>query len=141
MAEGTSSTSKDLPPLLRKKTKLNKSALKQQKHSGLKARWAQEWKLSPRYSKTAAIDPSLPSKKLLKLISDDRLSRLDISRICQLRTGHIPLNAYLSRIGRATDARCPACGHPKEDVRHLLMDCPAYAHERWMLHRQSKTRN
>ena len=59
VAEGTSSTSKDLPPLLRKKIKLNKSALKQQKHSRLKAQWAQEWKLSPRYSKMACQEAAL----------------------------------------------------------------------------------
>lgn len=140
-AEGVTSDKKVLLLLLRKPLKQNKSALKQDKRSRLKTHWVQEWRVSPRYNKIKAIDTSLPSNKFLKLISDDRLSRTDISRICQLRTGHIPLNTYLKRIGRATDASCPACGHPKEDVRHFLVDCPAYAHKRWTLQRHSKTRN
>ena len=75
------------------------------------------------------------------LISEDQLSRLDVSHICQLQMGHIPLNAYLARIGKMTDAQCPACGHSKEDMRHFLIDCPLYAHERWTLYRHCKTRN
>ena len=55
--------------------------------------------------------------------------------------GHIPLNVYLARIGKMTDTRCPACRHSKEDVRHFLIDCPLYAHERWTLYRHCKTRN
>ena len=139
--EGKTSDKKSLPPLLRKQLKQNKSALKQEKSSQLKKRWAQEWKVSPRYNKIKAIDSSLPSNKFLKLISDDRLSRLNASQICQLRTGHVPLNTYLKRIGRVTGASCPACGHPREDARHFLVDCPSYAHERWPLYRLSKTRN
>lgn len=140
-AEGETSNKKDIPPLLRRKPKHNKSAIKQQRNSRLKARWAQEWKTSPRHNKMTAIDPSFPSSKFLKLISNDKLSRMDTSRLCQLRTGHIPLNGYLERIGKVTNASCPACGHPREDARHFLLDCPAYAHERWTLHQKSKTRN
>ena len=92
-AEGMTSSIEDLLPLLRKKIKTNKSALKQQRRSRLKARWSQEWKTSPRYNKMSAIDPSFPSNNFSKLISDDCLSRVDVSCICQLRTGHIPLNA------------------------------------------------
>lgn len=51
------------------------------------------------------------------------------------------LNAYLARIRRADATGCLACGHPKEDVRHFLMDCPSYAHERWALYRYSKMWN
>ena len=53
--------------------------------------------------------------------------------------GHIPLNAYLARIGKVMNMGCPACGHPKEDARHLLIDCPSYVHERWTLYRHCKT--
>ena len=50
--EGSTSSKKDLPLLLRKKIKKNKSALKQHRRSRLKACWVQEWKTSPRYSIT-----------------------------------------------------------------------------------------
>ena len=39
------------------------------------------------------------------------------------------------------DARCPACGHLKEDARHFFIDCPMYTHERWTLLNHCKTRN
>lgn len=54
---------------------------------------------------------------------------------------HIPLNAYLVKIERAEAANCSAYGHPKEDVRHFLMDCPSYTNEKWALYRHSKMRN
>ena len=127
-AEGEASEKKDLPPLLRKKTKLSKSALKQHRSSQLKARWSQEWKASPRYHKFNTIDPTFPLSQFFKLISNVDLSRSDTSQVCQLRTGHVPLNSYLERIGRSNDASCPACGHFREDTRHFLLDCPAYAH-------------
>jgi ribonuclease HI len=140
-AEGKTSNKKDLPPLLCKQPKHNKSALKQQKSSQLKMHWSHEWKASPRFNKINALDPSFPSNKFIKLISDDRLSRMDTSHICQLRMGHIPLNIYLERIGRAGSARCPACGYHKEDARHFVLDCPSYAHERWAMLRHCKKRN
>jgi hypothetical protein len=80
-------------------------------------------------------------KKFIKLISDDRLSRQDASYLAQLRAGHFPINAYLERIGWAERVHCPACRHPREDVKHFLMDCPTYAHERWTLHQHCKMRN
>jgi ribonuclease HI len=137
-AEGLTSDKKALPPLLRKPLKHNKSVLRQHKATKLKTRSKQEWGASTCASKFNAIDPTLPSKKFIKLIGDDRLSRADASRIFQLRTGHALLNAYPERFKRADNARCPACGHVKEDVQHFLLNCPAYSHERWALLRQSK---
>jgi ribonuclease HI len=138
VAEGTSSVKEDLPPLLCKKIKHNKSALRQNKKSQIKVRWMQEWKTSPRYNKIKAIDKSFPSSRFIKLISDDRLSRMDTSCICQMRTGHIPLNTFLEKIGKVDSTRCPACRYPKEDTRHYLMDCPSYVHKRWALYRHCK---
>ncbi len=132
---------KDLPPLLRRPLKQNKSALRQHRKTLIKARWNIEWKASTRATKTNDIDPSLPSNKYLKLISDDRISRTDASRIFQLRSAHIPLNAYLERFKRVDNARCPACGHPKENVQHFLFDCPKYSYERWALLKHCKKRN
>ena len=139
-AEGETSDKKKLPPLLRKQIKSNKSALRQHKKGRLKMRWAQEWAVSPRYNKFKTLDPSFPSSRFIQLISDDRISRIDASRICQLRTGHVPLNAFLEKIKKTDSARCPACGHTKEDARHFLLDCPTYAHERWSLFRSCKAK-
>ena len=33
-----------------------------------------------------------------------------------------------------------ACGDGKEDVEHFLLNCPAYAHERWALSQSAKKR-
>lgn len=130
-----------LPRLLWRKLVHNSSALNQQKIDQLKPRWQQEWGASPWYSHIKPIDSSLPLNKFIKLISDDRLSRKDTTRICQLRTGHIPLNAYPHRIGRAEGMRCPACGYLKEDMKRFLLDCPSYTHKRWSFQRRTKTTN
>ena len=106
----------------------------------LKKRWTKEWEASTRASRYKAMDLTKPSEKFIKLISNDRLSRLDASRIFQLRTGHVPLNAYLERFKRADSARCPACGHPRENTQHYILDCPAYKHERWTLFNRCKAR-
>jgi hypothetical protein len=93
---------KNLPPLLRKKIKSNKLALKQHKREWLKKCWVQEWTVSPRCHKFKTLDPSFPLSKFNKLISNDRLSRLNVSHICQLRTGHMPLKAFLEKIKEST---------------------------------------
>ena len=139
--EGLSSDAKALPPLLRKSLKANKSALRQRKKVALKTRWKKEWSASERAPKINAIDPSLPSKKFLKLISDDRLLRADAGRIFQLRTGHFLLNGYLERFKRVDNPKYPACGHPKENVRHFLLECPIYGHKCWALLKHSKIKD
>ena len=126
--------------LLWQPLKSNRSALRQHKKGKLKTRWKIEWEATTRADKYKDLDLSLPSNKFLKLISDNELSRLDTSRIFQLRSGHILLNGYLERFKRVDNARCPACGHPYEDVKHYLLDCPAYKHERWNLFKQCKAK-
>ena len=40
--------------------------------------------------------------------------------------GHsLLLGSYLSRIGRIENPSCSACGHPSQDISHLLLHCPA----------------
>jgi hypothetical protein len=56
------------------------------------------------------------------------------SLLVQLRTRHIPLNAYLHRIGKAENGRCEACWMCSEQttektIRHFLFECPEYAVE------------
>ena len=96
------------------------------------------WKSSDRGKRDARFDEATPSKKFLKMISQSKLSREDTSCISQLRIAHAPVNQYLNCIGRASSARCPACGDESESVEHLILHCPNYAHERWELDRQAK---
>ena len=53
----------------------------------------------------------------------NELSRKDQSLIFQLRTGHVPLNCHLNRIGVKPSAACSLCDYPTETVDHLLFFC------------------
>ena len=104
--------------------------MRQQLHGSVKARWEREWKLSPRYDKIKHIDPSLPSRKFIELRSNKDIRRDAASKTYQLRSGHIPLNAYLHRFKLVESAQCPECGAPRETPQHFILECPAYEHER-----------
>ena len=64
--------------------------------------------------------PKVSSEELL-------LSRPIRSELSRLRChGHsILLSSYLHRISRKENSACSACGHPLQDLKHLLLDCPA----------------
>jgi len=53
-----------------------------------------------------------------------RLIRCEFSRLrCH---GHsLLLSSYLCRIKRKENSSCSTCGHPLQDLTHLLLDCPA----------------
>ena len=53
-----------------------------------------------------------------------RSIRCELSRLrCH---GHnLLLSSYLHRISRKENSACSACGHPLQDLNHLLLDCPA----------------
>ena len=53
------------------------------------------------------------------------LSRREQSVIFQLRTGHVPLNSYLSSIKPQHPSACPLCQEPQETVKHFLFECRA----------------
>ena len=57
--------------------------------------------------------------------SINQLQRKEQVSIFRLRSGHIPLNAHLTRIGVRTSPDCPLCGWSEETVTHHLFDCPA----------------
>ena len=63
-------------------------------------------------------------------MSSTDIRREAASKIYQLRSGHIPLNAYLHRFKLAESAQCPACGAPRETPQHFVLECPAYEQER-----------
>ena len=64
--------------------------------------------------------PEVSSEELLL----SRLIRCELSRLrCH---GHsLLLSSYLRRISRKENSDCSACGHPLQDLNHLLLDCPA----------------
>ena len=64
--------------------------------------------------------PTVASEKLLL----SRPIRCEPSRLrCH---GHsLLLSSYLHRISRKENSACSACGHPLQDLNHLLLDCPA----------------
>ena len=128
-SEGSSSPPTDLPKILKKTLKYNKSAAKQHYNIKLNNIWRREWATAPCARRLNHIDPTLPSSKFLKLTSDPKLSRKGMSWLFQLRTGHFPLNAYLHRFKHTETVHCPACGHHTETPQHFLLDCPAHAHE------------
>ena len=57
----------------------------------------------------------------------------------QIRSGHIPLNVYLFKIGKADSPFCRACEAtpgeegPKETVNHFLFECTAHDAQRLRL--------
>ncbi len=58
----------------------------------------------------------------------------------QLLIEHILLNKYLKRINKVDKERCPACRASSETVRHFLLECPGYAHKRWILEKHLNKR-
>ena len=62
-------------------------------------------------------------------------SRVQVSLIIQLRTGHVLLNAYLHRISKMDQPLCQLCERGNKTVHHYLFDCTAWAHKRWLLGR------
>ena len=64
--------------------------------------------------------PKVSSEELLL----SRPIRCELSRLrCH---GHsLLLSSYLHRISRKENSACSACGHPLQDLNHLLLDCPA----------------
>ena len=137
--DSESSETRDLPPYLRKTLGHSRSALRQAHNEKLKKRWVKSWTRSPRYQRSRFRDLLTPySQKYLKYISNEDISRKTASLIFQLRVGHAPINQYLHRFKKIESPQCPACGHPKETIKHFLLHCPKYAHERWPLLRNSK---
>ena len=64
--------------------------------------------------------PKVSSEELLL----SRSIRCELSRLrCH---GHsLLLSSYFRRISRKENSACSTCGHPLQDLNHLLLDCPA----------------
>ncbi|KAF9470017.1 hypothetical protein BDN70DRAFT_821810 [Pholiota conissans] len=62
-----------------------------------------------------------------------RLTRRQRSILVQLRTGHVPLKAYLYRMFKVDDPICEKCEEGPETVGHFLKGCSGYRRERRVL--------
>ena len=124
-AQGDSSPEADLPTwLTRAPLPASLSKIRQSLNLRFRTAAIAEWSLSPRAQTAMRIDPCLPSSAFMRLISP--LPRRQASLLIQLRTGHAPLNYHLHCITKADSPSCPQCGHPRETVAHLLLDCPEF---------------
>ena len=85
-------------------------------HSCLFSDWRRT--VSSKYFDTQV--PSISTEELVLL----RHARCVLSRLrCN---GHsLLLGSYLSRNGRIENSSCSACGHPSQDISHLILHCPA----------------
>ena len=85
-------------------------------HSRLISDWRRT--VSSKYFDTQV--PSISTEELVL----PRHARCVLSRLrCN---GHsLLLGSYLSRIGRIENPSCSACGHPSQDISHLILHCPA----------------
>jgi len=137
-AQGESSLSEELPPILHKHLPLSAAAVKQEHMEVQKKRWKEEWKVSPCYTRFQHIDKAFPFNKFWSISS--KLSRSQSSLLIQIQTGHIPLNSYLYRIKKSGTRQCDACWGANrltitETVIHYLFECQAYATERYDMDR------
>jgi ribonuclease HI len=137
-AQGSSSHKRKLPLFLRNKPlPLSISATRHANLTAIRRSWKTRWKRSPRFALINSLDKTLPSNKYLKLVST--LNRKQSAILTQLRTGHSPLNQHLFRIHRSETPSCPHCqGITVETVKHYLIQCPHYQHERHILRRKLK---
>ena len=136
-AQGRSSRRVDLPHLFRSPVPVSASATKQAFNAKLNKRWLKMWSHSPRKDRFVLTDPDFPFNKFRTRLF--KLARNQASLIMQIRTGHIPLNFYLRRIGKIDSDKCLKCdGHPdnaqpKESINHFIFECQEYHEARQSL--------
>ncbi len=127
-AGGRSSPKQQLPVPLRRPLPMSVSRARQNFANELRRRASVRWKASPRSLRLVDIDGALPSKKYDELCTS--LPRRHANLLFQLRTGHVPLNKHLARIGKVLSESCPMCGEAAETVAHYLLVCPSFAMNR-----------
>jgi hypothetical protein len=80
------------------------------------------------YVKQAVKKRWTPIIKINKHIRDAKKSVA--ARYLQLKSGHAVIGVHLLRIGEAQDARCWWCGHNRQTVAHLMLECRKWRRER-----------
>jgi len=131
-AMGKTSTTDTLPHLLCQPLLKNGSALKQEFHKLLKARWKTWWRNSSHHDKFSHMDNQFPFSNFNK--ARDELMRKQASLIMQIRTEHVPVNRFLHRIKKRDNPKCDTClenfgMEVTETIRPFLFECRAYERE------------
>jgi ribonuclease HI len=91
---------------------------------------------SPRAPFALKIYPTMPSAAFSKITRN--MPGRHTSLLIQLRTGHIALNKYLHKIGKADLPLCPECHNTSKTVHHYLFRCPAFSEQRKRLEKRLK---
>ena len=111
----------------------SKPAAKQALKMNMRKEYEKEFQKSPRYDKAIKYNVKAPSSNFRKM--SEKLNRRQASILVQLRTGHIPLQAYLHRFKLSDTPVCPTCSDEPETVTHYLMYCRTYNRQRQRLRR------
>ena len=111
----------------------SKSATKQHLRKKARKEYEKEFRKSPRYERATKFDPKTPSSNFRRITA--KLTRQQASVLIQLRTGHVPLQAYLHRFKLVETPVCPTCGDEPETVSHYLIYCSTYDTQRRRLRR------
>jgi len=130
-AEGAHNNINNRVGILTKPLPISRSAKKQALRAKTKQSYIRHFKSLPRYKKIERIDPSAPSNKFRKMTAS--MTRRQKSILIQLRTGHIPLQAYLHKIHKAETPICQQCHEEPETVSHYLRRCQKYKEQRKVL--------
>ena len=106
----------------------SKSATKQALKAKTRRDYEKEFQRSARYDKAIKYDVKAPSPSFRKMSA--KLTRRQASILIQLRTGHVPLQAYLHCFKLSDTSECPTCRNEPETVTHFLKYCRTYEQQR-----------
>ncbi|KAJ3518307.1 hypothetical protein NMY22_g13741 [Coprinellus aureogranulatus] len=136
-ARGESSKACDLPYILRRPLPMSKSALVQEAKDKAKRDWKVAWQASTRSMRYNNLDEQFPPKTYLKVAANS--TRPLASALTQIRTGHMPLNAWLHKRKLAETDKCQQCNdNKKETIHHFLFECKAYRPMRYKMDKAHK---
>lgn len=107
-------------------------AVNKHKTAAQRAEW---WRELAAAKKLVHIEKGGPDAHVRHLYKE--LPRRATSILTQLRTGHIGLRGFLSRIKVGPSARCKSCGVP-ETVTHYLLHCTRFTTRRHTLRSRLK---
>jgi len=106
-AQGASSPLHQLPASCRREPPVSRSAVRQSHMKKVKVKSRISFESSPRFQRLCHINPSMPSSRFR--LDTTNAERWHMLMLVQLRTGHVPLQKNLSKIGRTDSPVCLAC--------------------------------